>query len=338
MTIGDYNFSEDNLNFFKSNRKTWLVTGCAGFIGSNITEVLLMLNQNVIGLDNFLTGHQKNIDSALKDSQGSGEFKFIEGDIKSLETCREVVEGVDYVIHQAALGSVPRSIEFPEVTNANNVDGFLNILMASHQAGVKSFVYASSSSVYGDHPALPKVESETGNPLSPYAVSKKVNELYANVYHKLHGTKVIGLRYFNVFGKRQDPNGPYAAVIPKWIGAIEKGEDVFVNGDGETSRDFCYIKNVVQMNIKSAICDNNDAYGEVYNVAYGARVSLNMLFDYLKEGFNYSEDAIYREFRKGDVRHSQADIKKAKDLVGYDPKYDFQSGLAEYVEWCKANN
>ncbi|EHS1186028.1 Vi polysaccharide biosynthesis UDP-N-acetylglucosaminuronic acid C-4 epimerase TviC [Vibrio vulnificus] len=319
--------------------KTWLVTGVAGFIGSNLLEKLLKLNQTVVGLDNFATGHQHNLDeveSLVTEAQWQ-RFTFIEGDIRESKTCQQVVKGVDYVLHQAALGSVPRSIADPLTTNAANITGFLNMLDAAKEEGVSSFTYAASSSTYGDHPALPKVEENIGNPLSPYAVTKYVNELYAGVYARTYGFKTIGLRYFNVFGRRQDPNGAYAAVIPKWTAAIINGDDVFVNGDGETSRDFCYIDNVVQMNILAATAPQ-EAKNEVYNVAVGDRTSLNTLYKSLFEalttnGIERDTALIYRDFREGDVRHSQADISKARKNLSYEPEYTISKGIKKAMPW-----
>ena len=319
--------------------KTWLITGVAGFIGSNLLQTLLELNQIVIGLDNFSTGHQHNLDEvkALVGEDNWARFKFIEGDICDLNACREACAGVDYVLHQAALGSVPRSIEDPITTNANNITGFLNMLVAAKDAQVKSFTYAASSSTYGDHPALPKVEENIGNPLSPYAVTKYVNELYADVFAKSYGFKTIGLRYFNIFGKRQDPNGAYAAVVPKWTSAMLKNEDVFINGDGETSRDFCFIENAVQANLLSAVA-NDDAKNQVYNVAVGDRISLNDLFEAIKtalaaNGKYYDKSVVFRDFRPGDVRHSQADITKASENLGYQPDYRILDGIAKAMPW-----
>jgi len=319
--------------------KTWLVTGVAGFIGSNLLETLLLLNQKVIGLDNFATGHQRNLDEVqgLVSEEQWQHFDFIEGDIRNYQDCEKAVSTVDYVLHQAALGSVPRSIADPLITNAANITGFLNMLQAAKEAEVKSFTYAASSSTYGDHPALPKVEENIGNPLSPYAVTKYVNELYAGVYAKTYGFKTIGLRYFNVFGKRQDPNGAYAAVIPKWTAAMINGEDVFINGDGETSRDFCYIENTVQMNILAATAPE-EAKDEVYNVAVGGRTTLNELFGAIKKSLiknnvNVSVEPIYRGFREGDVRHSQADISKSQRGLGYLPKFKINHGISEAMAW-----
>lgn len=323
----------------KQAPKTWLVTGAAGFIGSNLVETLLNLGQHVVGLDNFATGHQKNLDE-VRDAVGDrwSEFRFIRGDICRLEDCKAAVEGVDYVLHQAALGSVPRSINDPITTNETNIGGFLNMLVAARDANVKSFTYAASSSTYGDHPALPKVEDVIGKPLSPYAVTKYVNELYADVFSRTYDFHTIGLRYFNIFGRRQDPNGAYAAVIPKWASSMIEGESVFINGDGETSRDFCYIENAVQANILAATSTDAVARNQVYNVAVSGRTSLNSLFGFLKEalgecGVPYSLEASYRDFRAGDVRHSQADIDKAQSLLGYDPKYDIRQGIADAMPW-----
>jgi UDP-N-acetylglucosamine 4-epimerase len=323
--------------------KTWLVTGVAGFIGSNLLEHLLKLNQKVVGLDNFSTGHQHNLDevkSLVTTAQWQG-FCFIEGDIRNYQDCETALsnngEGIDYVLHQAALGSVPRSIADPIATNTVNITGFLNILQAAKEASVKSFTYAASSSTYGDHPTLPKVEENIGNPLSPYAVTKYVNELYAGVYAKTYNFNTIGLRYFNVFGQRQDPNGAYAAVIPKWTAAMIKGEDVFINGDGETSRDFCFIENTVQMNILAATAKDG-AKDEVYNVAVGDRTTLNDLFSAIKTALTKNDinvllEPTYRDFRAGDVKHSQADISKAKDSLSYAPKFKISDGIEKAMFW-----
>ncbi|NLZ11605.1 MAG: Vi polysaccharide biosynthesis UDP-N-acetylglucosaminuronic acid C-4 epimerase TviC [Alcaligenaceae bacterium] len=327
------------LDTLQAQPRRWLVTGCAGFIGSNLTETLLGLGQTVIGLDNFATGHQYNLDE-VRDTVGAeawARFTFIEGDIRTLETCRQAVQGVDYVLHQAALGSVPRSLNDPITTNEVNVSGFLNMLVAARDAGVKSFVYAASSSTYGDHEALPKVEDRIGRPLSPYAVTKYVNELYADVFARSYGFESVGLRYFNVFGKRQDPNGAYAAVIPRWVAAMIRNDDVTINGDGETSRDFCFIENVVQANILSALAAQAGR-NQVYNVAVNARTSLNQLFGYLstalgENGVHYAKAPVYGNFRAGDVRHSQADISKAGSLLGYAPQYDILQGLQKAMPW-----
>jgi UDP-N-acetylglucosamine 4-epimerase len=325
--------------------KTWLVTGVAGFIGSNLLETLLKLNQKVVGLDNFATGHQRNLDEVktLVNEEQWNNFSFIEGDIRNAQDCEQALkynnDTVDYVLHQAALGSVPRSIADPITTNAANITGFLTMLQAAKEAQVKSFTYAASSSTYGDHPALPKVEENIGNPLSPYAVTKYVNELYAGVYAKTYGFKTIGLRYFNVFGQRQDPDGAYAAVIPKWTASLIKGEDVFINGDGETSRDFCFIENTVQMNILAATAPD-EVKDEVYNVAVGDRTTLNGLYKAIQvalnsNGLNISGELIYRDFRAGDVRHSQADVSKAVNNLGYAPEYKILEGISKAMPWYK---
>jgi UDP-N-acetylglucosamine 4-epimerase len=319
---------------------TWLVTGVAGFIGSNLLETLLQLGQRVVGLDNFSTGHQYNLDE-VKNRMGDEawqRFCFIQGDIRNLADCQQACAGADYVLHQAALGSVPRSIEDPITTNENNISGFLNMLTAARDAQVRRMVYAASSSTYGDHPGLPKVEDQIGNPLSPYAVTKLVNELYANVFVRAYGFKAIGLRYFNIFGQRQDPNGAYAAVIPKWFAGLLEGEPVFINGDGETSRDFCFIDNCVQANIMAATADD-EAAGEVYNVAFGERTTLNELYRLIQERVATRVPAateatpVYRDFRAGDVRHSLADISKAARLLGYQPEYSVRAGLDKAADW-----
>ena len=323
--------------------KTWLVTGVAGFIGSNLLEHLLKLNQKVVGLDNFATGHQYNLDEVqdLVTAEQWQGFNFIEGDIRNYQDCEKALDnngaGVDYVLHQAALGSVPRSIADPITTNAANITGFLNMLQSAKEAKVKSFTYAASSSTYGDHPALPKIEENIGNPLSPYAVTKYVNELYAGVYARTYGFKTIGLRYFNVFGQRQDPNGAYAAVIPKWTASMIQGEDVFINGDGETSRDFCFIENTVQMNILAAT-SSDEAKDNVYNVAVGDRTTLNDLYKAIKSALKEcdiktAKEPLYRDFRAGDVRHSQADVSKAKKNLGYEPKFNISSGIVKAMPW-----
>lgn len=331
----------DLLQELKSEQHTWLITGVAGFIGSNLLETLLKLNQRVIGLDNFSTGYQKNLDevqSLVSKSQWSA-FNFIEGDIRNLEVCRSACSGVEFVLHQAALGSVPRSVEDPINTNSVNISGFLNMLLASRDAKVLRFVYAASSSTYGDHQELPKVEHRIGKPLSPYAVTKYVNELYADVFSRIYGLESIGLRYFNVFGKRQDPNGAYAAVIAKWIASLIRNQEVFINGDGGTSRDFCYVDNVVQANILSAITERDGAVNQIYNIAVGDQTSLNQLYLYLKESLEIhvsqlsNAKPIYRDLRVGDVRHSLADIGKAKDLLGYQPTHQILDGLRDTINW-----
>ncbi len=321
--------------------RRWLVTGAAGFIGSNLVETLLTLDQQVVGLDNFATGHRSNLDEVLAEvGKGRAErFQFIEGDITNLDDCHRACEGIAFVLHQAALGSVPRSLENPIATNAANVDGFLNMLVAARDAGVGRFVYAASSSTYGDHPALPKQEAVIGNPMSPYAVTKYVNELYANVFARTYGSESIGLRYFNVFGPRQDPHGAYAAVIPQWIASLIGNKTLFINGDGETSRDFCFIDNVVQANILAALADQPEAVNQVYNVALNERTSLNqlhqMMVELLRERFPHVREhkPEYVGFRAGDVRHSQADIGKAQALLGFAPTHRIGEGMQQAMDW-----
>lgn len=325
--------------------RTWLVTGAAGFIGSNLVEGLLRLEQQVIGLDNFATGQRANLEQVkgLVKPRQWAQFTFIEGDIRDLCTCQEACKGVDYVLHQAALGSVPRSIADPLLTNESNVTGFLNTLVAARDHKVKRFVYAASSSTYGDHPGLPKVEEVIGKPLSPYAVTKYVNELYADVFGRCYAVPSIGLRYFNVFGPRQDPNGAYAAVIPRWIASMIKNQPAVINGDGETSRDFCYIANVVQANLLAATTGNPEAVGQVYNVALGARTTLNELFELLRTRLapfyphlgGYKP--VYEDFRPGDVRHSQANIEKAQSLLRFQPTHTVAQGLDEALAWYREN-
>ena len=323
--------------------KRWLITGVAGFIGSNLMEFLLGLNQQVVGLDNFSTGFKHNLNMVqerVTRSQWSN-FHFVEGDIGSLDLCRQVCDGINYVLHQAALGSVPRSIDDPITTNTSNVTGFLNMLVAARDSKVDSFTYAASSSTYGDHPDLPKMEDKIGKPLSPYAVTKLVNELYAEVFARTYDFKSIGLRYFNVFGPRQNPNGAYAAVIPKWVNLMLNEEPIFINGTGETSRDFCFIENVIQANILAATAGNS-AKNQVYNVALNARTSLNQLVSYLKQalltqGIRYNLSPIYQDFRKGDVLHSQADITKIQGYLGYEPRFDIQAGLEKSIDWYVRN-
>ena len=339
--------------------KAWLITGVAGFIGSNLLEALLKLGQRVVGLDNFATGHQRNLDEVqtLVNPAQWANFQFIQGDIRNLDDCRRAMlfhplplgegrgEGlqtssthVNYDLHQAALGSVPRSIEDPITANAANITGFVNMLVAARDAQVQSFTYAASSSTYGDHPGLPKVEDTIGKPLSPYAVTKYVNELYADVFARCYGFSTIGLRYFNVFGPRQDPEGAYAAVIPKWTAAMIQGADVFINGDGETSRDFCFIDNTVQANLLAATAQDAAARNQIYNVAVGGRTTLNDLFSALQtalaaNGVHYAKTPVNRDFRAGDVRHSQADIGKAQRLLGYVPQFDLRAGIAQAMPW-----
>ena len=324
----------------RAQPRTWLVTGVAGFIGSNLLETLLRLDQRVVGLDNFATGHQRNLDEVrtLVDESQWARFRFIEGDIRELADCQAACAGVDHVLHQAALGSVPRSLADPISTNAANITGFLNMLVAARDAGVSRFVYAASSSTYGDHPGLPKVEDVIGRPLSPYAVTKYVNELYADVFARSYGFESIGLRYFNVFGARQDPAGAYAAVIPKWAAALLAGETVFINGDGETSRDFCYVANAVQANLLAATTQEKAAVNQVYNVAVGDRTTLNLLFALLRDGLSAQGvdagvQAVHRDFRAGDVRHSQADVSKATRLLSYVPSQALREGICLALPW-----
>ena len=336
--------SYDNVrNRLYSESKRWLVTGVAGFIGSNLLEELLNLDQEVVGVDNFSTGHVKNLKEVerLVSPDRWKRFSFFQGDICDYACCEKAVKNIDYVLHQAALGSVPRSIEDPLKTNAANVTGFLNMLEASRKAKVQSFTYAASSSTYGDHSDLPKVEDKIGNPLSPYAVTKYVNEIYAAVYARTYGFKSIGLRYFNVFGKRQDPMGAYAAVIPKWTQSLIDNQEVRINGDGLTSRDFCYVSNAVQMNLLAATTEENHK-DNIFNVAVGDRTSLNELFDLIKyglveNGIDPSVSPIYQDFRSGDVRHSQADISKARNLLGYRPSHNISEGIVEAMSWYIRN-
>jgi UDP-N-acetylglucosamine 4-epimerase len=332
---------EDAKAALRQSPKSWLVTGAAGFIGSNLVEALLKLGQIVVGLDDLSTGHQRNLVDveASVDPSSWQRFRMFEGDIRNLDACRRAVADADYVLHQAALGSVPRSIEDPLLTNAVNIDGFLNMLVAARDEGVSRFVYAASSSTYGDHEALPKVEDRIGKPLSPYAVTKYVDELYAEVFARAYGFPSIGLRYFNVFGRRQDPDGAYAAVIPKWVAAMLKREPVLINGDGETSRDFCYIDNVVQANIL-AVMAGDEAQNEVYNVGNGGRTTLNELFVMIKAslgaiGVEVEAEPIYQDFRAGDVRHSQANVGKAMHLLGYAPTHEVAAGLNAAMPWYR---
>jgi UDP-N-acetylglucosamine 4-epimerase len=336
---------ENVMNQLRSEPKTWFVTGVAGFIGSNLLEKLLLLDQTVVGLDNFSTGKRSNLDevrNSVTENQWQ-RFKFVEGDIRELATCHEVCHRVDYILHEAALGSVPRSIEDPITSNESNVSGFLNMLVASRDAKVKRFIYAASSSTYGDHPALPKVEDHIGKPLSPYAVTKYVNELYADVFAGTYGMETIGLRYFNVFGPRQDPEGAYAAVIPCWIRALIKGETIYINGSGETSRDFCYVENVIQMNLLAATSMEPSAVNQVYNTAVNARTSLSELFNVLHcrlvPHYPHLQGCtpVHRDFRAGDVLHSQADISKAAGLLGYKPSHTIDQGLDAALSWYMAH-
>ena len=330
---------------FPKDGKRWLVTGAAGFIGSNILEGLLQADQRVTGLDNFATGHQRNLDQVREavSREQWRRFKFVKGDIRRLEDCRRALKGAEVVLHQAALGSVPRSVEDPLSSHASNVTGFINMLVAARDAGVDRFVYASSSAVYGDDNRLPKIEKQTGRLLSPYAATKAMNEIYADVFARCYQMETIGLRYFNVFGPRQDPDAAYAAVIPRWIAAMIRNEPVLVNGDGKTSRDFCYVSNVVQANLKAATTTRPGAVNQSYNVAVAERTSLNELLDLLLERlrprFPHLKNfkPVYRDFRVGDVRHTLADISQARRLLGYLPDYGFEQGLDEALEWYVAD-
>lgn len=310
-----------------SSRQRWLVTGAAGFIGSNLVEALLDCGQEVVGLDNFSTGHRRNLDGFA----AAGAFELVEADIRDRDACVAAVEGVDIVLHQAALGSVPRSMEDPLASHDSNVTGFINLLEAARRAGAGRFIYAASSSTYGDHEALPKREDVTGNPLSPYAATKLIDEIYAGVWARAYGYRATGLRYFNVFGPRQDPDGAYAAVIPRWVAAMVRGEPITINGDGETSRDFCFVANAVQANVLAALA-GSEAQGEVYNVAVGGRTSLSQLYAMIRDGLeqhqvHYALEPVYGPFRAGDVRHSEADIGKAAVRLGYVPTHDVAAGL-----------
>ncbi|MFA6149767.1 MAG: SDR family oxidoreductase [Chitinophagaceae bacterium] len=314
------------------SQSSFLITGGAGFIGSHLVNYLLENGaKKVRVLDNLATGLQSNVDLFVRKSN----YEFINGDIRDFETCKNACEGIDYVSHQAALGSVPRSVKDPVASNDVNVTGFLNVLTAAKDAGVKTFVYASSSAVYGDEPNLPKVEERIGNPLSPYAVTKKTNELYADVFSKLYGMNIIGFRYFNVFGSRQDPNGPYAAVMPLFVSGIINNTPVYINGDGEQTRDFTYVDNAVQANVRGMLTDNSAAYGQVYNIAVGEKFSVNFLYNAIRELLNIPHEATYRQEREGDIRNSLADISKAKKLLGYNPQYRFLDGLKLTVEYFK---
>jgi UDP-N-acetylglucosamine 4-epimerase len=325
----------------KAKPAKWLITGVAGFIGSNLLETLLRLDQNVVGLDNFITGNQGNLQTArsLVSASQWARFRFVEGDISELASCQEACKGADFVLHQAALGSVPRSMVDPLESHRSNVTGFLNMLVASRDAQVKRFVYASSSAVYGDEPELPKVEHRIGKPLSPYAATKAINEVYANAFARAYGFGSIGLRYFNVFGPRQDPDGAYAAVIPKWIAALIKREPIQINGDGQTSRDFCYIDNVVQANLLAAGCTKPDAINQAYNIALGEKTTLNDLFALIQTNLREKDASlpeqkpVYADFRPGDVRHSVADISKAQLLLDYTPTHGIREGLALAMNW-----
>ena len=321
--------------------RRWLITGAAGFIGSNLLESLLKLGQEVVGLDNFATGYAHNLEQVQRavGVDAWRNFTAINGDIRNLADCQHACSGVHWVLHHAALGSVPRSIEDPLAAHESNLTGFVNMLLAARDAGVERFVYAASSSTYGDHPGLPKVEEVIGRPLSPYAVTKYANELYADVFARCYGVTTIGLRYFNIFGPRQDPGGAYAAVIPRWIAQFMRKEPVYINGNGETSRDFCYVANAIQANLLAASTVNAEALNQVYNVAVGERTSLNELFELqrslLATQFPWVGETRphFREFRAGDVRHSQADISKAQKLLGYNPTHRMRDGLKEALSW-----
>lgn len=336
---------QQTLEHLARHQYRWLITGVAGFIGSNLLESLLKLNQQVTGLDNFSTGHQHNLDEVQTrvTPEAWRNFNFIEGDIRNLDDCNKACLDVNYVLHHAALGSVPRSIENPILSNENNISGFLNMLVASRDAGVGRFVYAASSSTYGDHPNLPKVEAVIGKPLSPYAVTKYVNELYADVFARCYGMESVGLRYFNIFGPRQDPHGAYAAVIPLWIDALIHDQPVYIKGDGETSRDFTFVENVVQANLLSALADHPDAANQVYNIALNERTSLNELYEMIRsllleqfpQHINHRPE--YTDFRAGDVRYSQADISKARELLGYEPSHRIDEGLKQSMNWYVAH-
>jgi len=330
-------------SLLRATPRRWLVTGAAGFIGSNLVERLLHLGQEVVALDNLLTGYRRNIDDAVACSGGPPDrCRFIEADAADRAVAAEACEGIDIVLHQVALGSVPRSIREPLATHASNVEGFIVVLDAAREAGVGRFVYASSSSVYGDSAELPKVEDRIGKPLSPYAVTKRVNELYADVYHRTYDLDVTGLRYFNVFGRRQDPDGPYAAVMPKWISQLLAGGTCHIYGDGETSRDFCYIDNVVQANLLAAT-SAHEATGEIYNIAYGDRTTLNSLYALIRDGLARrhpelaSREPVYEDFRAGDIHHSHADTSKARKRLGYEPTHTVADGLEEALDWYAAN-
>lgn len=324
----------------RASPRSWLVTGAAGFIGSGLVELLLELGQDVVGLDNFATGHARNLEEVRAAAgEGARRLRFVQGDIRDPRSCRDACEGVDVVLHQAALGSVPRSLADPVATNQVNIDGFLNMIVAAREAGVGRFVYAASSSTYGDHPGLPKVEDVIGRPLSPYAVSKYVNELYAGVFQRAYGLETIGLRYFNVFGRRQDPNGAYAAVIPLWVRNLMTGRECRINGDGETSRDFCYLDNVLQANLLAATTGDPAATDQVYNVACGERTTLNELFAAIRDELARERpelagaEPVYGEFRDADIRHSLADISKIGSRLGYRPTHRVREGLREALAW-----
>ena len=327
----------------RAGPRTWLVTGAAGFIGSNLVEKLLQLDQRVVGLDNGAAGSKRNLEQVreLAGPDRWRNYRHIDGDIREPEACQFASRGVDFILHQAALGSVPTSIKNPAETHAANVTGFLNLLTATREARVQRVVYASSCAVYGDDPGLPKIESRIGRCLSPYAVTKRANEIYADVFASCYGLETVGLRYFNVFGPRQDPNGPYAAVIPKWIDSMRQGRPIFINGDGETSRDFCYVADIVQANLLAATEPEPEAINQIYNIAAGARTSLNELFEMLRGLLLPSHPHLefcapkYREFLPGEIRHSGADISKAARWLKFEPRYQVEAGLAELLEWYR---
>jgi UDP-N-acetylglucosamine/UDP-N-acetylgalactosamine 4-epimerase len=336
---------EEQQRALRAAPKRWLVTGVAGFIGSNILETLLKLDQSVVGLDNFSTGHQHNLDEVRERVGASAwkKFQMSKGDVSDSAACCQACAGVDYVVHQAALGSVPASMEDPLNAHRGNVTGFLNMLVAARDAKAKRFVYASSSAVYGDDPELPKLEVKIGRPLSPYAATKLMDEIYADVFARAYGLETIGLRYFNVFGPRQDPEGAYAAVIPKWIASLLKREAVHINGDGETTRDFCYIDNVVQANLIAATTPSRDAMNQVYNIALGEKTTLNQLYEMLQTALRRLDPVlplqtpIYRDFRAGDVRHSLASIRKAQHLLGFTPTHSISQGLDLAMAWYRSH-
>tara|TARA_Y100000996_G_scaffold398911_1_gene367406 strand:+ start:9377 stop:10411 length:1035 start_codon:yes stop_codon:yes gene_type:complete len=338
MQINSY---EEAISYLKTNKHNWVITGVAGFIGSNLMEKLLGLNQVVIGVDNFSTGYQKNIEDVLSNFDDSikENFTFHRIDITDADSLEDIFDGADFVLHQAALGSVPRSVADPLSTHDSNINGFLNALIASRNIGIKRFVYASSSSIYGDHPDLPKVESKTGNPLSPYAVTKLVNEIYAKNFSTTYGFDSIGLRYFNIFGKRQDPEGAYAAVIPKWLASMINEEQIYINGDGKTTRDFCYIENVIQANIMSALTENESALNKTYNIAVDGNTSLLKLYEMISQNLNKELPGIkilppiHRDFQDGDVRHSQGSIDEAKKYLCYSPTHTIDEGLLDVLPW-----
>jgi UDP-N-acetylglucosamine/UDP-N-acetylgalactosamine 4-epimerase len=336
---------EETKEMLRHKPRSWLITGAAGFIGSNLIEHLLLLDQKIVGLDNLSQGKRENLSQVMESVSADqrARFKFVEGDIRDIDVCSKLSRGIDFVLHQAALGSVPRSLIDPLKFNDDNVSGTLNMLLAARECEVRRFVYATSSSVYGDNSALPKVEDAIGAPLSPYAVTKYVCELYAGVFSRCYGIETVGLRYFNVFGPRQDPNGAYAAVMPKWIAGMIQGNAIYINGTGETSRDFCFVENVVQANILAATTEKKEAINQVYNIAVNTRTTLNQLFEMLLSRlapyYAHLEEfkPTYRDFRPGDIMHSLADIEKARNLLGYQPTHTIEKGLDVYLEWYRRN-